>query len=82
MTYIKSYLKRVADKIDPERADAFKKGAQEFVKFVISKFDEFEFYTGVSEDTEGSIVYSYWEDESGAGPVFYYFKDALREVKC
>jgi hypothetical protein len=43
---------------------------------------KFNSYTGASESLEGSIALSFWEDEAAAGPVFYFFKDALKEVKC
>lgn len=39
-------------------------------------------YTGVSESLEGSIAISYWEDEGATGPVFYFFKDSVKEIKC
>ena len=57
-------------------------GAQAFVKEVVGKFDEWEFYTGSSESLDGSVVMSFWEDESASGPMFYLFKDALKEIKC
>jgi len=86
MTYIKNFLKNLKAYLEEndkkDRVEAFQKGAQDFVKFVVSKFNDFEFYTGASEKIDGSIVFSYWEDESAAGPVFYYFRDSLREVKC
>jgi hypothetical protein len=86
MTYIKTFLKNLKTYLEEngknDRAVAFQKGAQEFVKFVVSKFNDFQFYTGASEKLDGSIVFSFWEDESAAGPVFYFFKDSVREVKC
>lgn len=85
MAYIKPFLKNLKAHLDengPEgRSDEFQKGAQEFVKFVISKFDEFEFYLGTSEKLEGALIFSFWEDEAAAGPMFYFFKDAVKEVK-
>lgn len=86
MAYVKNFLKNLKTHLEEngkkDRVEAFQKGAQEFVKFVVSKFGEFEFYTGSSEKIDGSIVFSFWEDESASGPVFYYFRDSLREVKC
>jgi hypothetical protein len=63
------------------RVATFQAGAQEFVKFLISKFEELEFYTGTSESLEGGLVIAFWEDETASGPVFYYFNDALKEIK-
>jgi hypothetical protein len=81
-----AYLKKVVTYLVENKKDAripdFKKGASAFYKFVKGKFDEFTFYTGSSESTDGTIIFSYWEKEDAAGPVFFFFKDGLREVKC
>lgn len=82
MTCIKSYLKNLKAHLDENRAEAFQKGVQNFIKFVVSKFDEFTFYTGSSENMDGALIFSFWEDETAAGPVFYYIKDGYKEVKC
>ena len=67
-----------------DRVDGFKKGAQAFIKFIVPKFDEVELYTGAhgeNDDGEivGAICISYWEDETAKGPMFYFFKDGLKE---
>ena len=44
MTYIKGYLKKVKehlDKTNPTRTASFMKGAQEFIKTIVGKFDEY-----------------------------------------
>jgi hypothetical protein len=86
MTYIKAFLKNLKTYLEEngkkDRVEPFQKGAQDFVKFVVSKFNDFTFYTGTSEKLDGSIVFSYWEDESAPGPIFYFFKDSVREIKC
>merc|ERR1711957_415764 len=61
-----------------DRVEKFMAGAQTFIKKVVGNFDDYEFYTGSSESLEGSIVLSFWEDESASGPMFYLFKDALK----
>lgn len=84
MTYIKGYLKKVKEHLTtnkPERVEPFMKGAQEFIKLVNGKFDEFVFYTGTKETLDGGIALSFWEDDSAPGPVFCFFKDGLKEVK-
>lgn len=86
MIYIKSFLKNLKAKLEANeetkaRAPGFQKEAGDFVKFVVANFDQFEFFTGSSESLDGSIAYSYWEDETAKGPVFYFFKDSLREEK-
>jgi len=86
MAFIKNYLKNLKAHLESngkaDRVDGFMKGAQEFVKTVVSKFDDYEFYIGSSESLDGGLVLSFWEDESAAGPVFYFFRDGLKEVKC
>lgn len=92
MAFLKSYfgkiVKYLTDNGKADRVDTFKKGATEFTKYIVPKFDEIEIYTGKSHSTEdddeikGSLAISFWEDESAKGPVFYFFMDGLREVKC
>ena len=63
MAYVKNFLKAVTDKLTArgkaDRIDEFKKGCTEFVKFVISKYSEFQFYTGPSYNMEAGIALSY-----------------------
>jgi hypothetical protein len=86
MALIKGFLKNLKAYLTENgkeaRVEAFMKGAQEFVKSVVANFDQYEFYTGASEKLDGSVVLSFWEDESASGPIFYLFKDALKEIKC
>ena len=88
MAYIKDYFKKIIAYLEEngkkDRVDGFKKGAQAFIKFIVPKFDDIELYTGAhGENDEGEIVggvcISYWEDESAKGPMFYFFKDGLKE---
>ena len=88
MAYIKDYFKKVIAYLEEngkaDRVDGFKKGAQAFIKFIVPKYDEIELYTGANgENDEGEIVggvcISYWEDDSAKGPMFYFFKDGLKE---
>jgi hypothetical protein len=85
-TAIKAYFKKLTvflkENGRDDRVKGFQTGAAEFFKFVKQKFDEFTFYTGSSESEEGTIICSYWEKEDAAGPVFFFFKDGLKEIKC
>lgn len=85
MTFIKNFLKNTKAHLEStgktDRVETFMKGAQEFVKSIVPKFDEYEFYLGAKESLDGGVVLSFWEDESASGPVFYFFKDALKEEK-
>lgn len=85
MAFIKNFLKNLKTYLEEngkqDRVQTFQKGAQEFIKQVVAKFDEYEFYLGASESMEGSVILAFWEDESASGPMFYLFKDALKEEK-
>ena len=89
--YIKGYFKKVVEYLEKngksERVEGFKKGATDFVKFIMKKFNDIEIYTGNNGENDdgelvGGIAISYWENEEAKGPVFYFFKDALIEEKC
>ena len=88
MAYIKDYFKKVIAYLEEngksDRVDSFKKGAQEFIKFIVPKYDDIELYTGANgENDEGDIVgaicIAYWEKDDAPGPMFYFFKDGLKE---
>ena len=88
MAYIKDYFKKVIAYLEEngkkDRIDGFKKGAQEFIKFIIPKYDDIELYTGANgENDDGDIVgcvcIAYWEKDDAPGPMFYFFKDGLKE---
>ena len=52
MAYIKDYFKKIIAYLEEngkkDRVDGFKKGAQAFIKFIISKYDDIELYTGAN----------------------------------
>lgn len=76
MKAIKSYLAEH----NPERVDAFEKGAQAFAKKLVANFKDYEFYTGESMDPDGMVVLlNYRED--GTTPYLTFWKDGLKQVK-
>ena len=88
MAYIKDYFKKIIAYLEEngkkDRVGGFKKGAQAFIKFIVPKFDDIELYTGANGENDdgeivGGICISYWEDDSAKGPMFYFFKDGLKE---
>ena len=85
MGYIKEYCKKLKLKLtetNPSRVDGFMKGIGAFIKQVVGEnFNDYVFYTGSKETLDGGIAISYWEDESAAGPMFYFFRDGLKEIK-
>jgi len=83
MTYIKGYMKTILAKLQenkPDRVAVFQKNVQTFVKNVLAKFDDYEFYTGENMDPEGMVILKFYK-EDGITPFFYFFKDGLLEEK-
>jgi len=64
-----------------DRVPAFKKESTEMFKYIISKHDEFQFYTGKSVNMTGSLAFSYQKEQEDEGPTFLFFADALKIVK-
>ena len=85
--WIKPYLKRVGerkwgDTPDAPEYAAFKKNCQEFAKFVLGRFADFEFYMNEENDMDGALALCYWEDpENDKGPTFLYLKDGMIKNK-
>ena len=50
------------------------------IKFIISKYDEMQIFTGESYDTEAGLVLSYTK-EGEVDPVFLFFNDSCVEEK-
>ena len=90
MAYIKGYsgflLKKFKEIVSADDAavKAFQGALGKFVKDVLTRFDEFSFYTSPnSSDNFGEsmlILSDYAAD--GMTPYFYYFKVGLVEEKC
>lgn len=93
MAYCKAYFAKVVKYLEEngkqDRVDIFKKGATAFIKYIMPKFgdDALTVYCGSSktedqDELTGAICISLWENDEAEGPVFYFFKDGLKEVKC
>lgn len=84
MAIVKAFLKRVVallkEKGKEDRVADFQKGATDMIKFIISKFDEMQIFTGQSYDTEAGLAFSYTKDGE-CEPVFLFFTDGMKEEK-
>jgi hypothetical protein len=82
MSYIKSYLKKLLDKIKENggNGEVFQKEAQAFVKDVLAHFKDYDFYMGSSQDAEAMIILCKW-GEDGVTPYFFLWKDGLINEK-
>ena len=49
-------VKSELGKTNPERVDAFEKGASAYAKKIVTNFKDFEFYTGESMNPEGMVA--------------------------
>eukprot|EP00960_Hanusia_phi_P069045 766991-Hanusia_phi.AAC.13 len=85
LAWAKTYLKTIKERLDkenPERSQQFQEKSQKWIKEVLLKdIDNFEFYTGPSFNTEGSLAMFTYEGED-ISPTMYLFKDGLIEEKC
>lgn len=81
-TYIKDYFKMITPKIAANRVDKFKKGCTAFVKYVLSKFSDFTFYTPSDYSAEGALIYSIYKNEEDEAPTFYYIIEGLPSFKA
>ncbi|KAL7718225.1 hypothetical protein QTN25_004524 [Entamoeba marina] len=83
MAHVKGYMKRMVEHLTknaPEKLDAFKVSATEFVKKVIGSFGDCSFYSGESMDVDnGCVVVCIYHD--GITPTFYFFRDGMKEEK-
>ncbi|PAV21184.1 translationally-controlled tumor [Pyrrhoderma noxium] len=83
LTYLKGYMKEVKTRLqqtNPDRVEAFEKGAQAFAKKIVANFKDYEFYTGENMNPEGMVaLLNYRED--GVTPYFTFWKDGLKEIK-
>ena len=63
ISYLIDYLKKVKAKLEEngkaDRVATFQKGATAFVKHIVEKFDEIQFFTGETNDYEAGLAYCY-----------------------
>ncbi len=85
MAYVKGYLKAVKEKLESagktDRVETFQKGATELVKYLVSKWDEVQLWTGESGDWEAGLGYCLMKEQTDEGPTFYFFADGLKMEK-
>jgi hypothetical protein len=83
LAYLKGYMKAIKAKLNetnPDRVDAFEKGASAFAKKIVANFKDFEFYTGESMNPDGMVALLNYRSD-GVTPYFTLWKDGVKEVK-
>ena len=85
MTWVKSYLAKVTEKLKANgkeaRIDGFKAGATDMVKFIISKWDEMQVFAGAKYDMDASLCVAWQKNQEDEGPTFLFFLDGMKEEK-
>ncbi len=81
---IRAFKYRIKDHLEKtgnySRYTPFQEGMDLFIKAILGRFDELNFFMGSSGDTSGAIIISHWEYGADPRPVFYFFNDALKKV--
>ena len=84
--YLQTYCKNLRqklkddDKVPGPEVKAFTQAAPIFCKWILSKYDDMQFYTSSSMDPDGSMAFAYYG--GGVDPKFVYIKAGLLEEKC
>lgn len=86
LTYLKEYMKKVTERLKetkPDEVDTFKSKMNDAVKKLIARFDDFQFYTGESCDSDGGMVaiLEYRQVENEEIPIMIFYKYGLLEEK-
>ncbi|KAJ8447822.1 hypothetical protein Cgig2_015185 [Carnegiea gigantea] len=81
VAWVKKYIKNITEKLEPERAEVFKKNIEPATKFLLSKLSDLQFFVGESMHDDGSVVLAYYK-EGATDPTFLYFAHGLKEIKC
>jgi hypothetical protein len=83
--YLQQYCKNLRaklkedDKVTGPEVKAFTQSAGEFCKWILSRYDDMEFYTSSSMDPDGSMAFAYYED---VNPIFVFIEAGLLHEKC
>jgi Translationally controlled tumour protein len=79
--YLTTYCQKLKedDKVAGPDVKSFTQAAPEFCKYLLSKYDDLQFFTSSSMDPDGSMAFAYYET---ADPIFVYIKMGLLEEKC
>ena len=84
--YLQSYCKKLRQKLKDDdsipgpEVKAFTQSAPNLCKWLLSKYDDLEFYTSSSMDPDGSMAFAYYGDQ--VDPNFIFIKMGLIEEKC
>lgn len=70
------------EETNPEEVDKFKTNISKYMKDVLGRFKDLQFFTGESMDCDGMVALCEYRDIDGQQvPVFMFFKHGLIEEK-
>ena len=83
--YLKDYMKKLIAKLEensPDQVEIFKTNINKYMKDVIGRFKDLQFFTGESMDVDGMVAICEYRDIDGVStPVLSFFKHGLEEEK-
>jgi hypothetical protein len=83
--YLQIYCKNLRTKLKEDdsvpgpEVKAFTQAAPAFCKWILSKYDDMQFFTSSSMDPDGSMAFAYYED---VNPTFVFIEGGLHKEKC
>lgn len=81
MAHINTYLNVLKGELSqshPEQVPAFTSCTSTWVKEVLAGFDDYRFYTGISQDSEKGMVILARDSEDGQHTTLYYLRNGLK----
>lgn len=85
--FLQEYCKKVRQqlkddpKVEGKDVKAFTAAAPIFCKWLLGKYKDLQFYSTLSMDPEGSMIFSYYKD-GAVNPTFVYIAAGMTEEKC
>merc|ERR1711976_424911 len=85
--YLKDYMKKVVEHLEKNdrkaEIDEFKTNINTYMKDLLGRYKDLQFFTGESMDPEAMIAMCEYKDVNGEDrPVLMFFKHGLEEEKC
>ena len=79
--WLKAYGKLVLDKIPEGKHANFKAGFKDFAQYLLGNLADFTIYTPSDWNQEGTLIFSFWQNEEDEAPIFWYLLDGLKMFK-
>jgi len=83
--YLKDYMKKLITNLEeksPDQVEIFKTNINKYMKDLLSRFKDLQFFTGESMDVDGMVAICEYRDIDGVStPVLSFFKHGLEEEK-